>query len=176
MRPRIAKICITLGIILLLGAGGFLGYTYYQNYKAEQASADIMQTILEDKTFWVDGIEYIGYLGIPSQGLTLPVMADIENLDLNLAPCKFAGNVKEDNLVIAGHNYVAHFGKLFNLVGGEDITFTDADQNVIQYKVVAIEMLDENETDRMVNSDYDLTLYTCTLDRVHRLTIRCNRV
>ena len=176
MRMRIAKICIVVGVILLICAGSLFGYNYYQNMKAEKASAEILNTILEDKTFWVDGIEYIGYLGIPSQGLTLPIMADINNLDLNLAPCKFSGNVKEDNLVIAGHNYVAHFGKLFNLVVGDDITFTDADQEVINYKVVNIEMLGENETERMMKSEYDLTLYTCTLDRLHRLTIRCNRV
>lgn len=144
--------------------------------KAEEASAEILNTILKDKTFWVDGIEYIGYLNIPSQELTLPIMADIANLDLNLAPCKFSGNLKENNLVIAGHNYVAHFGKLFNLVVGDDLSFTDADQNIIHYKVASIEMLRENETERTIKNNYDLTLYTCTLDRVHRLTVRCNRV
>lgn len=173
---RIAKICIVLGIVFLLGAGGFFGYNYYLNKKAADASAAILATMLEDKTFWVDGIEYIGYLGIPSQGLTLPVMADLDNLDLNLAPCKFSGNAKEDNLVIAGHNYVAHFGKLFNLQVGDDVTFTDADQKITNYKVAYIETLSENDAEQMVNSDYDLTLYTCTLDRMHRLTIRCNRI
>ena len=176
MKRRIAKLCIALGLLMILFAAGLFGYNYWENKKAEESANAILQTMLEEHTFWVDGIEYIGYLGIPSQGLTLPVMADIENLDLNLAPCRDYGTVKEDNLVIAGHNFVAHFGKLFNLHVGDAVNFTDADGKVTDYTVAAIETLGEDESERMTESGYDLTLYTCTLDGHHRLAVRCEKV
>ena len=44
------------------------------------------------------------------------------------------------------------------------------------YEVLEIEILKPTDVDKMVNNEFDLTLYTCTSDNMNRVTVRCNRV
>lgn len=73
------------------------------------------------------------------------------------------------------HNYINHFGKIHELEKDDKIVFTDALGRVTKYKVELKEVIDGKDIDSMVNTDYDLTLFTCTLDSVSRVTIRANR-
>lgn len=46
----------------------------------------------------IDGIDYIGYLEIPSLGLTLPVISETSSGNLLKAPCRFFGSAYTGNL------------------------------------------------------------------------------
>ena len=89
----------------------------------------------------IDGHGYIGFVGIPSLGKELPVMADWSYPKLKISPCRFTGSIYTDDLVIMAHNYSHHFGTLQNLRTGDIITFTDMDGNTIRYEVVALDIL-----------------------------------
>lgn len=124
----------------------------------------------------IDGNRYIGYLSIPSRGLELPVMADWDYDKLEIAPCRFAGTLKGENLVILGHNYRRHFRPLQSITVGERVYFVDTEGTVTAYEVVAIDVLAPTAVEEMTAGDYDLTLFTCTFGGKTRLTICCDLV
>ena len=69
------------------------------------------------------------------------------------------------------------FGEnIINLKQKDNIIFTDVDGYTYIYEVLEIEILNPKEVSKMINNDFDLTLYTCTSDGLNRITIRCNRV
>ena len=123
-----------------------------------------------------EGNDYIGVLEIPRLGLRLPVMSQWSYPGLKKAPCRYAGTPYLDNFVISAHNYDSHFGRLKKLTEGERIFFTDADGNRFGYEVALIETLQPTSIDEMKNSDFDLTLFTCTVGGQMRVTVRCYKV
>ncbi len=124
----------------------------------------------------IDGHGYIGFVGIEALKLELPVMADWSYPKLRIAPCRFAGSVYADDLVIMAHNYERHFGKLRQLKPGDSVTFTDMEGQTVFYEVVALDILGPNAVEDMTAGAYDLTLFTCTYGGKSRVTIRCDRI
>ena len=121
----------------------------------------------------IDGQRYIGVLKIPALSLELPVISEWSYPSLKIAPCRYAGSAYLNNMVIAGHNYYSHFGKLKNLSQGDEVIFTDMDGNVFTYDVIGLETFSPFAVDEMVGGDWDLTLFTCTLDTQSRVAVRC---
>lgn len=136
-----------------------------------EPSASIDMTVVE-----IDGHGYIGYLSVPELELELPVMADWSYPKLKLAPCRYAGSVAGDDLVLMAHNYVRHFGGLSELDEGDRVVFTDMDGNVTDYAVVARDILEPTAVTEMTAGDFDLTLFTCTYGGQSRVTVYCDRV
>lgn len=130
----------------------------------------------EMPTVEIDGQLYIGQLEIPSLGLTLPILSQWSYPNLKLAPCRYQGSAYQDNLILAGHNYVCHFGPIRRLLAGDLIYFTDVDGNLFTYQVLEIEILQPTAIEEMESGDWDLTLFTCTLGGRTRLTVRCARI
>ena len=124
----------------------------------------------------IDGYGYIGYLSIPSLELELPVMGDWDYTRLRIAPCRYAGTVLGEDLVIMAHNYSRHFGRLTELVPGDVILFTDMDGVTTRDQVVAQDVLAPTAVEEMTAGDCDLTLFTCTYGGQSRITIWCDRI
>lgn len=122
----------------------------------------------------IDGYRYIGTLTIPVLDLELPVMEDWDYSQLRVAPCRYAGSVYEGNMILCAHNYAVHFGRLKNLLEGDEVIFTDVDGNAFTYAVAQVETLMPTAIDQMRSGDWDLTLFTCTLGGRTRVTVRCN--
>ncbi len=121
----------------------------------------------------IDGRDYVGILRVPSQGIELPVMSEFTYPNLQKSPCRYSGSAYLGNLVLCGHNYASHFQRIRYCNPGDSVEFTDADGNVFRYQVVQIETLGAFEHQRMVDSEYALTLFTCTFDSRSRVTVRC---
>lgn len=123
----------------------------------------------------IDGYSYIGLLEIPALELTLPIQKEWSYPNMKVSPCRYAGSVYLDNMVICGHNYTSHFGTLKNLNKGDAVYFIDTDGNRFEYKVEEIEVLLPDAVEEMVSEDWDLTLFTCTVGGASRVTVRCSR-
>ena len=121
----------------------------------------------------IAGKKYLGFLSIPSLDLELPVSAELNREMLRIAPCYYTGSVYSDNMVIAAHNYRRHFGLIGSMNEGDLVIFTDTEGHIFQYKVNRVEILDAYEVDRMVDSEFALTLFTCTIGGKNRVTVRC---
>lgn len=124
----------------------------------------------------INGNQYIGYLSIPVLGLELPIMSSWSYPRLNIAPCRYTGSVRGEDLVLMAHNYSSHFGKLSQLDLGDMVEFTDMDGVITRYEVVGKDVLDPAAVEEMTSGDFDLTLFTCTYGGGSRVTAYCNRI
>ena len=124
---------------------------------------------------YVDGRAYIGYLTVPSQNLELPILSSWSYDNLKIAPCSYSGSIYGNDLVLAGHNYRSHFGRLNNLSIGDTIRFINVFGVVTDYRVAELQVLRPTAVEKMVNSRFDLTLFTCNMAGNARFTVRCMR-
>ena len=189
-------ICVVLGVVLLLAAGGLFGYNRYEDAhagaEAQTVVADLQQKVTETTASTaseadsgpldpelpvveIDGNEYVGEISIPAIGIDLPVMSEWSYPRLKIAPCRQFGSSRTDDLVIAAHNYESHFGKLSSLSEGDSVIFTDMDGIVNHYVVNKIEVLDPHSVEEVEHSGYALVLYTCTYGGKTRVTVFCDR-
>ena len=132
--------------------------------------------IPEMPTMEIDGNEYIGYLEIPTIGITLPVMSDWSYPQLRVAPCRYWGSAYDDSLVIMAHNYDRHFGRIATLEIGDPVQFVDCDGNIFRYVVASHEQLERYDVQEMLTESWDLTIFTCTYGGASRVTVRLIRV
>ena len=133
--------------------------------------------IPEMTTEEIDGNAYIGFVEVPSKGISLPVMADWDYDKLKIAPCVYSGSYYTDDLILAGHNYTSHFGPLTRIGLGEDVYLVTVDGQRIHYIVDYVQTLKDTAIEQMKDdTDWDLTLFTCTLGGQTRCTVRCIRV
>lgn len=151
-----------------------LDYVSKQNDKSNSQNANNQCVTMP--TINVYNYEYIGYIEIPGLGLSLPVINNSNQFNLNIAPCRFYGSAYLDNMVIGAHNFSSHFGNIDSLSFGESVIFTDVDGNVFNYEVADIELLKPYQSEYLCNSEWDLSLYTCTISGRERVTVRCERI
>lgn len=123
----------------------------------------------------IDGQKYIGKLFVPDLNLSLPIIQEWSYPNLNVAPCRYTGSIYRDNMVIVGHNYYGHFGKLKGLDRGSKIEFEDIAGNLFVYEISDMEILEPTDIEEMQTGDWDLTLFTCTYGGKMRLAIRCTK-
>lgn len=173
---------ILFGILCFISAITLVIINEYNNMYANKKSKENLENILNifavkpenQKQELSD--DYLGILIIPSLNLELPVLKDYDNNKMKMAPCKYSGSIETNNLVICAHNYKYLFGKIKNLQTNDEVIFIDMNQNQYHYEVKLVEVLDQTDITEMIESEFDLTLYTCTLDSVNRVTVRLNRI
>lgn len=188
---------MVLGTALVLAALSLFIWNRNEEMRAGQAAEQILPRLteqIEDNTAEgnvsplpdpydpampeteIDGYAYIGYLSIPALQVELPVMSQWDYARLKIAPCRYAGSTKTDDLVICAHNYAWHFGRIGELAVGDEVYFTDVDGIVSRYTVTALETLLPTAVDEMAGGNGDLTLFTCTYGGKKRVTVRCDRI
>ena len=184
-----SRILVVTGIILITIALSLTLYNIYINQQAGQKSQDIYQKLQEEfkktiaqaspkemKLITIDGYDYIGTIEIPVLDLKLPIMADWDNEKMKISPCKYYGSIYTNNLVLCSHSYDKLFGNIETLQQKDKVIITDMYNNKFIYEVELIEVLKPNDIEEMIESDFDLTLYTCTKDNQDRVTVRLNKI
>jgi sortase A len=145
-------------------------YDLYAEYETE--------TVPEMETTQINGNAYIGYIAIPALDVELPVLSEWSYPNLKLSPCRYVGNLYAGDLVLCAHNYSSHFGRIHELNSGDEIIFTDVKGKQYDYNVIGIEQHPGTAVEdiKFGNADdWDLTLFTCTLDGQSRVTVRAAR-
>ena len=131
----------------------------------------------QEMTIYVkNGWSYIGYVVIPKLNLELPVLSEISQYNLGMAPCRHLGSTKSDDLVLAAHNYPFHFGRIKELAQGDEVSFIDMDGVLSTYEVVTVGVIKDTDIDLVTDPSLDLTLYTCTYGGENRIMVGCQRV
>lgn len=201
MRNKLGTLSMVLGAALVLAALSLFLWNQREAQQAADSAAEILPQVVEqigqtqegaqadgqekdypdprDPTMTevtIDGYAYIGYISIPALDIELPVMSEWDYTRLKIAPCRYAGSTKTDDLVLCAHNYIRHFGPIRRLTPGDEVYFTDMDGAVWSYEVVVVEVLEPTAIEDMASGEYDLTLFTCTYGGKTRVTVRCDRV
>lgn len=198
------RIALMIAGVLLMGGGvGLTAYNIHEDSMAASASTDIVRAIDEARgksekeqlpvgvtgqlaeepeppkdempTVEINGTAYIGTLHIPALGLDLPVAADWDYKQLKVSPCRYEGTPRGNDLVICAHNYSSHFGKIKDLQAGDAVDFVDAAGERYTYQVQESEVLPPTAIEEMLEPQWDLSLFTCTLGGRTRVTVRLNR-
>lgn len=195
MRRKMGFLFMISGAVLLIAALSLAVYNMLDNMRAGREAETVLselKTAEEEKggsevsfpaynrpadgvmpSVEIDGRFYVGTLSIPSLELELPVIEEWSYSGLKTAPCRYYGSVWTDDLVIAGHNYNSHFGRLKYLTEGAQVVFTDILGNVFGYEVDFIETLSPTAIDEMTSADCPLTLFTCDYSGRARIALRC---
>lgn len=176
-----ALVCGALGLFLWnrwedACAGAYVDYTLPQVVAyVEDGAAEEEETVRDGEMteVMIDGYAYIGYVSVPALGLELPVMSEWDYDRLKIAPCRYSGSTKTDDLVLCAHNYARHFGNIKNLAAGDAVYFTDMDGEVRAYEVASVETLKPGDVEAMTDGSCGLTLFTCTYGGASRVTVRC---
>ena len=147
----------------------------YDEYSEVEIPSYILNPNMNMPIVHYDGWDYIATISIPNLDLEVPVISEWSYPALRVAPCRYVGSAYLDNLIIAGHNYASHFGRLNELNEGEKVVLTDSDGNVFTYYVACREVLQPTAIDQMTQGDWDLTLFTCTVGGKARVTVRCEK-
>lgn len=186
------KFWICGGLLLIAFA---LCFTTYNLWDEKRAGESVENLLLQYRELQADPFEletevsrdsgltaveiednlYIGLLEIPFLSISLPVMENWSYDGLKIAPCRYQGSVSMNNMIIAAHNYRFHFGGLYKLAAGSEVIFTDVQGNRSAYQVTEVIRLDGDDVEGMENGEWDLTLFTCTLDSQRRVVVRCKR-
>ena len=182
---NISILIISIGLIFLVTALILIIYDTYKDKKANIKS-DIILKQLEEKILSndikdnniinIDNEEYLGIINIPVLNLSLPVYSDYSLKKLDSAPAVYSGSINTNNLVICAHNYKSHFGYLNKIKINDLIVIIDSNNKKHVYEVSEIVITKPLAIEEMINSDYDLTLFTCTTSGASRLTIRCKKI
>ena len=203
--PRAAL--LGLAVVLLLGAVALTGHHLWTDHQAARASGSVLRELetalpavhpAEPEAPVLQGgfpeeapareappilpvgeTPYLGVLSIPSLELRLPVGAQWDFSGLETTPCRYAGDLAEGSLVIAGHNYASHFGPLLGIAPGAEVDLITGDGSLIRCQVSNREILPASAVAEMLGTrerDWDLTLFTCTLDGASRCAVRCVRM
>ena len=183
-------IFICLGVLALISSAVWMAYNIWDDNRAAKEADRTARMLIDQVThrlentaeqpedtgqaFEIDGEVYIGVLEIPALQLVLPVNSRWSYPLLKESPCRFSGEIGHF-LVIAAHNYKNHFGNVTKLVSGDAVTLTDADGTCHRYSVSQIVTLGDTDMGKMVNSVYDLTLFTCTYGGKARIAVRCEK-
>lgn len=189
------KLFIIVGVFLILISLTMTFYNKYEDLNAGKQAKEALdvfksevvtqnhivdtlttEEVKEMKTVNINGDEFIGTITIPTLNLELPVMSEYSYSRLKKAPCRYYGNLFTNDLIICAHAYETFFANINKLKQNDLVIFTDVDGNSYAYEVLEIEILKPTDVDKMINNDFDLTLYTCTSDNMNRVTVRCNRV
>ena len=194
MKAKRGTVWINAGLLLIAAALFLSAYNEWESHEARDSARQVIAQLCDElpteagepttlpdvrrempvKT--INGRDYIGVLSIPSLELELPVISQWDYPALKVAPCRYSGSLYQDNLIICAHNYASHFGKLKELQPGDIVLFTDMDEHVVTFQMVERETLNPMDAEGMEAGDWDLTLFTCTIDGQTRVTIRFERV
>lgn len=188
---KFSKYLIILGILCILLSITLYIKNKYQELDTGKKSKEILDIIetkinvsdkeeiktnTEDLVLNISGYDYIGVISIPSLNIKLPIMRETDYDRLAISPCKYYGNINTNDLVLCAHDYVNQFGKISNLKEDDIVIITDVLGNNYVYKVVLTEELNPTDITNMIDSPFDLTLYTCSYGALKRITVRCNRI
>ena len=196
-KKRDGIVLMSLGLLLLIAALLLMGYNIQEEERAgENANQKItfIQKKIENSE-WdeeiplyeqhpdmempvveIEGNLYIGTLEIPVLELSLPIMENWDYDKLKISPCRYLGSVYQGDLILAAHNYKTHFGRLKDLMLGDQLKFTDIDGNEFLYEVVEMDILEKTAVEEMEAGDWELTLFTCTPGGSARVTVRCAEI
>ena len=186
--------CAGIGVLIIKSGESYDPVLYSEVYdELEEIESYFANTNTEHSETLDEDIEtfdnynrqgkIIAILTIDKLGVKYPILKEMTDENLKVAPTKFWGADPNEigNLCIAGHNYgnAKYFSKLNKLSLGDMITVMDTKGENVSYKVYSKEVINENDlecTSQLTNGKKEVTLITCTDKKNQRLAVKCIEV
>lgn len=156
--------------ILLIAAALIVQIVSHQNDAIKTAWARQTVSVMESSNKGqLSDTPYMGVLQIPALDLQLPVFSTYSQQAMEQAPCLYMND--SGHMILCAHNADCHFGRIGTLRFGDRIII-DTSRFRYEYRVEKIEILQPDEVERMTDTSYALTLFTCTPYGQARITVR----
>lgn len=171
MRKKSTNVMLALGILLIAGAIGIVGYRMMSAHKAADLSNEIIKGMTDIIPQYdaddpratgmgqdplpmieVEGVSLVGYLELPSLNEKLPV-AD-EYYDGDHLAFHDSGSPVKGHFVIGGSETDGGFACLKDLKPGDKVTFVDANGVRYDYKITGL-----GSVKKLKGLDHDLVMY-----------------
>lgn len=180
-------IYIAIGVAMIIAAAVIIKNNFDESAQAGAASDAVLDEVIEQMPETVlpsqesgpmpivdvDGRSFVGTVQIPSLGLLLPIQDEWSSDNAKISLCRYKGSVYDNDLIVCGHNYVEHFGKLPDLEIGAEVIVTDMNGKSFYYEVTNMETLGAYDIEDMEAGEWDYTMFTCTIGGSNRVTVRC---
>ena len=121
----------------------------------------------------------IGIIKIDKLKLDYPILSEVSDELLKIAPCRFAGPLPNNigNLCIAGHNYIDNtfFARISSLEYGDEIDIYGIDGNLVKYYVFDKKEVDSSDTSCTSQETFGkrkITLMTCNSVKGTRIIVQ----
>ena len=150
-------------------------YSISQLYSNTEKLSDIINTYQnEQHQFTV-----IGVIEIPKINISYPILSNVSDELLKIAPCKISGPMPNEmgNLCIAGHNYENYkfFSKVPNLNVNDEIIIYNLNgnkQTYLVYDKYEVDILDLSPLQESKGIPKQITLITCNNKNRNRIIVK----
>lgn len=192
------RMLILIGAVCTIAAGIWYGILMYREAKAGQQAEELLKAITivqeemqkqeqydEVETVVVQGrtlekeqllTDVFAIMEIPTLGIKVPVLDQWSMESLGVAPCRYSGTIEQNDLVLLGHNYEGHLGALKHVQPGAVVRLERMDGAQTRYEVKEAIVIEPTEREKVEQSGYSLTIFTCTPGGQARLVVNCERI
>lgn len=187
LNNKIYYILFVTSVIIIILLIIFL-FSYFTKLRQKEISSKNFSSTLQILKLYSEHSNYkiqtysspfvIGIIKIDKLKLDYPILSEVSDELLKIAPCKFAGpNPNEiGNFCIAGHNYIDNtfFAKISTLKTNDSIYIYDLSGNSVEYlvyKQYEVESTDTSILSQETNGKRKLTLMTCNSLKGSRIII-----
>ncbi len=146
----------------------------YSNNSDEEIYNSINTYKEEENNFTV-----IGIIEIPKLNISYPILSELSDELLKIAPCKLSGPMpnEEGNLCIAGHNYDNYkfFSKVPTLEVNDEIFICDLKGNKVLYLVYdkyEVDTQDLSPLEDSIGIKKQITLITCNNKNKNKIIVK----
>ena len=174
MKKQTNRLCVLIGICLLIVAALVLIFWQWKIHDSQQKASKYLQTIrtlipepqnaaLEEKhdnampVLDVSGKDFIGILEMPKFRSSLPVCADWGKV--SEYPCRLGGNVYDRTIQIGATSQKGQYDFYREISVGDTVVFTDMEGNRFTYEITALKYEKHASRDALGSEEADLTLF-----------------
>jgi sortase A len=184
----IRKLCLAVGICMLLGALTALLYWQWNVRHSQTQAAHYVQTLeewiptpqkalLEPRldntmaTLSIDGVDFVGMIEMPRYHSVLPVCGSWGSA--GKYPCRFSGSVYDGSLQIGATTQQGQYDFYRELSVGDSVYFTDVEGNRYAFQVAAMRYEAHVDQAALQRQEADLTLFVKNIYSFEYLVIFC---
>ncbi len=139
-----------------------------QNGIKEELSNKTMPAVSFDST------DFVGLLEVPRFSSVLPVVSSWDDGIIHSAPARYSGNPYDGTLAIGGVDSEGQLDFVSKIDIDDEITFTDLKGNEFSYIVKTVKHSKSLTPEKILDADYDLTVFAHDRNSGDYLLIRCS--
>ena len=185
----IQKMCIAIGVCLLVGAVVMLGLWRWNIKNAETQAPYYVHTLQalipkpqnavpeerRDNTMsvlCVDGVDFVGIIEFPQYASVLPVSADWGGI--SHYPCRLEGSIYDKTMQIGATTQKGQYDFYRDLSVGDTVLFTDAEGNRFTYAITSLRYEKHADQAALQQKDAALTLFFKNIYSFEYLIVFCD--
>ena len=185
----IQKVCILVGIGLLVAASVILALWRWNIYSSEKQAQSYIHTLqklipdpqnmaLEERrdntmsVLSVDGTDFVGIVAFPRYASVLPVCADWGKT--SKYPCRLNGSIYDGTMQIGATTQKGQYDFYRELSVGDTVLYTDAEGNRYTFTITGLRYAKHADQAALQHYDAALTLFMKTIYSFEYLIVFCD--